>query len=76
VAGEDVLFEVFFTGVEITDYRSTLSADRAKLGRFVRALRERGVFRGLSKFYLSIAHDDRDVEETLAAFRGALGTLA
>jgi glutamate-1-semialdehyde 2,1-aminomutase len=75
VAGEDPIFEVFFTDVPITDYRSTLTADRARLGRFVRGLRERGVFRGLSKFYLSIVHDDRDVEETLTAFAGALHDL-
>jgi glutamate-1-semialdehyde 2,1-aminomutase len=76
VVGEDALFEVFFTTAEITDYRSTLTADRARLTRFVRLLRERGVFRGFSKFYLSIAHDDRDVEATLAACAGALGRLA
>ncbi|PYM61109.1 MAG: aspartate aminotransferase family protein, partial [Candidatus Rokuibacteriota bacterium] len=76
VVGEGVLFEVFFTDGEISDYRSTLRADRAKLVRFVRLLRERGVFRGQSKFYLSIAHDERDAEETVRAFAAALGALA
>jgi glutamate-1-semialdehyde 2,1-aminomutase len=75
VVGEAVVFEVFFTDGEITDYRSTLAADRAKLARFVRLLRERGVFRGQSKFYLSIAHDERDVEDTVRAFGSALDAL-
>ncbi len=75
VVGEGVLFDVFFTDAEITDYRSTLGADRATLARFVRLLRERGVFRGASKFYLSIAHDERDVAETLAAFESAVAAL-
>ena len=46
VVGEGVLFEIYFTDGEITDYRSTLSADRARLTRFVALLRERGIFRG------------------------------
>ena len=76
VVGDDVLFEVFFTDAEIVDYRSTLKADRPKLARFVRLLRERGVFRGESKFYLSIVHDQRDVEETVRAVAGAVEALA
>jgi glutamate-1-semialdehyde 2,1-aminomutase len=76
VVGEGVLFEVYFTGGEIVDYRSTLGADRARLARFVRLLRERGVFRGASKFYLSIAHDEADVAETLRAFESAATVLA
>jgi glutamate-1-semialdehyde 2,1-aminomutase len=76
VVGEGVLFEVYFTDGEITDYRSTLGADRARLARFVRLLRERGVFRGASKFYLSIVHDEADVTETIRAFESAVAVLA
>jgi glutamate-1-semialdehyde 2,1-aminomutase len=76
VVGEGVLFEIYFTDAEISDYRSTLKADRAKLTRFVQLLRERGVFRGASKFYLSIAHDETDVRETLRAFESAIAALA
>jgi glutamate-1-semialdehyde 2,1-aminomutase len=76
VVGEGVLFEVYFTADEIVDYRSTLGADRARLARFVRLLREHGVFRGASKFYVSIAHDERDVAETVRAFQAALARLA
>ncbi len=75
VVGEGVLFDVFFTAGEITDYRSTLRADKEKLGRFVRLLRQRGIFRGFSKFYLSIAHDQRDVDATVRAFESAIGAL-
>ena len=75
VVGEGVLFEVLFTDAEITDYRSTLRADAVKLRRFKDLLRARGVFRGDSKFYLSIAHDQRDVDETLVAFASAVEAL-
>ena len=76
VVGEGVLFEVYFTDSEITDYRSTLKADRERLARFVRLLRAHGVFRGASKFYLSIVHDEADVRETIRAFEGAIAGLA
>jgi glutamate-1-semialdehyde 2,1-aminomutase len=76
VVGEGVLFEVYFTGEDVTDYRSTLKADKARLTRFVALLRERGVFRGASKFYLSIVHDERDVKETVQAFESTIAALA
>ena len=76
VVGEGVLFEIYFTDEDITDYRSTLKADKARLTRFVALLRERGVFRGASKFYLSIVHDERDVKETIQAFESAVAALA
>jgi glutamate-1-semialdehyde 2,1-aminomutase len=76
VVGEGVLFDVYFTDGEITDYRSTLAADRERLSRFVRLLRERGIFRGASKFYMSIVHDETDVAETIRAFESALAVLA
>ncbi len=75
VVGEGVLFEIYFTDEPITDYRSTLKADKAKLTRFVALLRERGIFRGASKFYLSIVHDERDVKETTEAFESAVAAL-
>ena len=75
VVGEGVLFEIYFTDAEVTDYRSTLQADRARLARFVQLLRERGVFRGASKFYLSIVHDEADVRETIRAFESAIAAL-
>jgi glutamate-1-semialdehyde 2,1-aminomutase len=76
VVGEGVLFEIYFTDAEITDYRSTLKADRERLAQFVRLLRAHGVFRGASKFYLSIVHDETDVQETIRAFEGAIAALA
>ncbi len=76
VVGEGVLFEVYFTDAEISDYRSTLKADRTRLARFVQLLRERGVFRGASKFYLSIVHDEADIAETIRAFESAVAVLA
>lgn len=76
VVGEGVLFDVFFSEHDIVDYRSTLLADKERLGRFNRLLRERGVFKGDSKFYLSTAHDESDVEMTVEAIESAVDELS
>ncbi len=69
VTGEDVLFDVYFTETEITDYRSTLTADSATMGRFNEGALARGIFKGASKFYISAAHDEKDIEQTLNSFK-------
>ena len=69
VTGEDVLFDVYFTESEITDYRSTLTADAATMARFNEGVLESGIFKGDSKFYISAAHTEDDVEQTLDSFK-------
>jgi len=75
VVGEPPLFDVFFTGAEVRDYRSAAAADKAKLLRFNRLLLERGVLKGESKFYVSLAHDAEDVAQSLATFTAAAEAL-
>ena len=75
VVGEAPMFEVYFTDEDITDYRSTLSSDKQKLTRFNRLLLERGVFKGDTKYYVSTAHTDEDVELTVGAFASAIQEL-
>ena len=72
VIGEPVLFDIVFSEAEIVDYRSGLTQDFDALRRFNAALRGEGVLKGDTKFYVSTAHDEADVEKTLAAFRVAL----
>jgi glutamate-1-semialdehyde 2,1-aminomutase len=76
VVGNGVLFDVYFTEHDIVDYRSTLLADKAKLGQFNLLLRERGVLKGDSKFYLSTEHDEADVDVTIAAIDSAVDELS
>jgi len=75
VVGEPALFDVVFASGEIRDYRDTLRADAGRLGTLNGLLRERGVLKSENKNYLSTSLTDVDVEETLAAWDGALGTL-
>ena len=75
VVGEDVVFDVYFTDQEISDYRSTMSANEGMLKRFNRLLLENGVLKGGSKFYVGMCHTPQDVEETVAAFKKVVNTL-
>ena len=59
----------------MTDYRSTLEADSNTLAQFNSSLLEQGIFKGASKYYISAAHTDEDVEETIAAFESAVDQL-
>ena len=75
VVGEAPLFDVFFTEGDITDYRSTLLADKQLLSRFNENLLAQGVLKGDTKFYVSLAHTAADVQNTLDAFSTAIESL-
>jgi glutamate-1-semialdehyde 2,1-aminomutase len=44
--------------------------------RFNDLLRERGIFKGDSKFYISLAHDEKDVRHAVNAFQEAASIIA
>ncbi len=67
VLGEDPLFDVVFTDEPVNDYRGVLTQNRELLRRFNAELLKRGILKGSSKIYLSVAHTAADVEQTLTA---------
>jgi glutamate-1-semialdehyde 2,1-aminomutase len=75
VIGEPPLFDVFFTSGDIKDYRGMQGNDLDRAQHFNGVLRERGVLKGDSKFYVSLAHDEADVAKTLDAFAVAIKSL-
>ncbi|WP_289295115.1 aminotransferase class III-fold pyridoxal phosphate-dependent enzyme [uncultured Reyranella sp.] len=75
VIGEPPLFDIVFTDQPIKDYRDTLKADTALLKRFNQALRARGIMKGESKYYVSVAHTQADIDHTIAAWEDALNEL-
>lgn len=75
VVGEPPLFDVIFAAGAVRDYRATLRGSKEVQAHVNRALREGGVLKGESKFYVSLAHDAPDVARTLDAFAQALATL-
>src|SRR5881397_1412143 len=76
VSGEPPVFDIFFTDRPLVDYRATLTADRDRIKRFNQELVRRGVVKAVNKIYVSLAHTDKDVEETIDIFDQALGVIA
>jgi glutamate-1-semialdehyde 2,1-aminomutase len=70
------LLSVFFTDRPVVDYRATLTADRDRIKRFNQELVRRHVVKAVNKIYVSIAHTDADVDETLTIFDEVLAMLA
>jgi glutamate-1-semialdehyde 2,1-aminomutase len=68
----------FFADAPVTDFVSALRADRALYGRYFHAMLERGVYLAPSAFeaaFVSLAHEEADVDYTVAAAADALRSL-
>ena len=74
--GEDPTFDILFMDQPVSDYRSTLANDRGVTEQFNVGLLERGVLKGWpSKFYMSLAHTDEDVDRTIEAFGQSISEI-
>ncbi len=79
VVGDDPVFDVYFTPAghpPITDYRGALAADVAMYRRFSAALLDNGILKGPSKFYVSLAHGEEEVERSLEIMAAAVEDLS
>jgi glutamate-1-semialdehyde 2,1-aminomutase len=68
----------FFIGGEVTDYASAAQSDTQRFGAFHHAMLEAGVWLPPSQFeaaFLSTAHTEADVRQTVDAAREALAKL-
>lgn len=73
------MFGVFFSSTPVRAYDDARASDTVRFGRFFHAMLERGVYLAPSAFeasFVSTAHDDARVEETLAAARSAMQAIA
>jgi glutamate-1-semialdehyde 2,1-aminomutase len=69
----------FFTSAPVRDLQSAMTADTVAYGRFFNGMLARGVYPPPSQFeawFLSGAHTDRDVAQTIKAARAALKDIA
>ena len=76
VSGEPPVFDIIFTDRPVVDYRATLTADRRRIALFNEECLRRGVVKAVNKIYVSLAHTDADVDETLGMFDAALAAVA
>jgi glutamate-1-semialdehyde 2,1-aminomutase len=75
ISGEPPLWDVVFTDQKVRDYRGTLAGDPELMRRFNLLLRERGILKGESKYYISLAHTDADIAFTIEAWKDAIKEL-
>ena len=72
------MFCTYFTDTDVTDYSSAKTADTEKFARFFSEMLEQGVNLAPSQFeagFMSIAHSERDIEETVRAAYNSLKKL-
>jgi glutamate-1-semialdehyde 2,1-aminomutase len=72
------MWTLFFTPDPVTDYDTAKKSDTAKFAKFFWAMMDRGVYLPCSQFeaaFVSAAHTDAHIEQTIHAARDALKTL-
>ena len=76
VVGAPPMFDVVFAAGAVRNYRDTLRGDPQRLARYNALLRERGILKGDTKYYISLAIEEADIAKTLSAWDEALPILA
>jgi glutamate-1-semialdehyde 2,1-aminomutase len=71
------MFHTGFTPLEkVRDYRETLSYDKAKFGKFVFGMQERGIrLIGRGLWYVSAAHTVAEIDHAVATASEVLNEL-
>ncbi len=72
------MFGMFFTNDIVDTYAQALACDTAAFNRFFNAMRERGVYLAPSAFeagFMSAAHDDAVIAQTIAVAREAFAIV-
>jgi glutamate-1-semialdehyde 2,1-aminomutase len=75
IVGEPPMFDVVFTDTAVSDYRTIIKGDAARLAKFNTELRRRGILKGDSKYYISVALESLDLEQTAEAIEEAAKSL-
>lgn len=71
VVGEPPLFDVVFTDRDVHDYRGMFAGDAAMAKRFNGLLRQSGILKPESKYYIGLCHTEADVALTIDAIATA-----
>jgi len=74
IVGDGPVFDLVFADEPPQNYAEVLASDGQRAARFAKALRSHGVLKD-SKFYVSTAHDESDVEATAIAAAKALADI-
>jgi len=75
IPGEPPMFDAIFTSSPVFDYRTGASGDATLSKTFNDILRGKGIFKSDNKIYISLAHDEADVQWAAKAFKEAAEEL-
>lgn len=73
------MWTLFFNAVPVTDYDTARQSDTARFARFFWGMMDRGIYLPCSQFeaaFISAAHTEQHIDETITAARAALATIA
>jgi glutamate-1-semialdehyde 2,1-aminomutase len=76
VTGEPSAFQPWFTCAEVIDHKTSLTSDGAANAMFTELLLDRGVIKAHEKFFVSLAHSEQDIVDTLAAVSEVASVMA
>jgi glutamate-1-semialdehyde 2,1-aminomutase len=72
------MFCLFFTGQEIVDLDSVMTADSAAFRKFFTSMLDQGIYIAPSPYetgFISVAHGNREIDITLEAMDKALSVI-
>jgi glutamate-1-semialdehyde 2,1-aminomutase len=72
------MFTWFFTAGPVTDWESAARSNTEQFARFFRGMLDNGVYLPPSQYeaaFLSAAHSEEDVQETIAAAKRAMAAV-
>ncbi|NLY55002.1 MAG: glutamate-1-semialdehyde 2,1-aminomutase [Firmicutes bacterium] len=73
------MFSIFFTDQEVVDFASAATVDQDLFGRYFRAMLAHGIYLAPSSYeaiFLSLAHTDEVIEQTLSAARKVFSQIS
>ena len=76
IVGDPVMFDIVFTESSVKNYRDVLKGDEERSRRFNACLREHNVLKLDTKFYISLALTEEDLDLTGLSIREAAQKLA
>ncbi|MGC9516311.1 MAG: glutamate-1-semialdehyde 2,1-aminomutase [Methanomicrobiales archaeon] len=75
VAGLGSMFQIYFTGNEVIDYKGAKTADTEKFSNYFHSLLDHGIFIPPSQFeccFISVMHTNQDLQKTVEAIEVAI----
>lgn len=76
ITGEDIVFDVVFTDIDVENYRDVLRGDAEKTRVWDRTLLDNNVFKLRGKMYIGACHTEEDVKQTVTAFERAADAVS